>query len=144
MSASPLSIEDLVPQAGSMILLDQVVHWDVNEVICSSNSHRSVENPLRRDDILPAIYGIEYGAQAIAVHGSLTGHDNPGYLAAIKDVQIRASRLDDIPSELRVHARRLLADSGALIYAFSIIRADSGQLLVDGRISIFLTPGETV
>ncbi len=142
MSAPAPRIKDLVPQTGSMVLLDRVERWDENEIVCSSQSHRDQNNPLRREGMLPSIYGIEYGAQAIAVHGALTGHGSPGYLAAIKDVQVGVTRLDDISSDLRVTALRLLADAGALVYGFSIVRTDNGQRLLDGRISIFLTPGE--
>lgn len=142
MSAAAPSIKDLVPQAGSMVLLDQVERWDDTEIVCSSQSHRDRNNPLRRDGMLPSIYGVEYGAQAIAVHGALTGHDRPGYLAAVKNVQIGVTRLDDISSDLRVTAQRLLADAGALVYGFSVVRADNGTRLLGGRISIFLTPGE--
>lgn len=125
-----------------MVLLDQVERWDDTEIVCSSQSHRDRNNPLRRDGMLPSIYGVEYGAQAIAVHGALTGHDRPGYLAAVKNVQIGVTRLDDISSDLRVTAQRLLADAGALVYGFSVVRADNGTRLLGGRISIFLTPGE--
>lgn len=142
MSAPTPMIKDLVPQSGSMVLLDQIERWDEDEIVCLSQSHRDLSNPLRRVGMLPSIYGVEYGAQAIAVHGTLTGHDSPGYLAAVNDVQIAVTRLDDISSDLRVTARRLLADAGALIYGFSVVRADNGQRLLDGRISIFLTPGE--
>lgn len=143
MNATTPNIKDLVPQAGTMVLLDQVEKWDANEVVCTSNSHRAASNPLRRDDMLPAICGVEYGAQAIAVHGALTGHGHPGFLAAIKDVQTVVTRLDDIPSALRVTAQRLFTDANALIYGFSVVRVDNGQLLLNGRISIVLTPGET-
>jgi predicted hotdog family 3-hydroxylacyl-ACP dehydratase len=54
-----------------MCLLDRVVHWDSQRIHCRASSHRSADNPLRSRDQLSAACGIEYAAQAMAVHGAL-------------------------------------------------------------------------
>ena len=64
-------IDALVPQQGAMCLLDEVVSFDDRSVVCRTSSHLAPGNPLRCDGRLPAIAGIEYGAQAMAVHGAL-------------------------------------------------------------------------
>src|SRR6185436_4156135 len=70
-SVSHPPIARLVPQAGAMCLLDEIVSFDERAIVCRASSHRSPGNPLRCDGRLSAFAGIEYGAQAMAVHGAL-------------------------------------------------------------------------
>ncbi|SCC92600.1 putative 3-hydroxylacyl-(Acyl carrier protein) dehydratase-like protein [Thiomonas sp. X19] len=69
-----------IPHQGSMCLLDAVLRWDAQHIVCSATSHRDASNPLRQFDRLGAACGIEYAAQAMAVHGALVAeHDRmPG------------------------------------------------------------------
>ena len=70
-----LTPSQLIPHAGSMCLLEQVVSWDQQGVVCSTQSHKSLANPLRSSDQLSAVHAVEYGAQAVAVHGGLLAHE---------------------------------------------------------------------
>jgi predicted hotdog family 3-hydroxylacyl-ACP dehydratase len=54
-----------------MCLLDEVIGWDAERITCTSSSHRSVDNPLRARGRLGIACGIEYAAQAMAVHAAL-------------------------------------------------------------------------
>ena len=115
----------LIPHAGSMCLLDAVVAWDDDHVVCTSESHRRGDNPLRGDDGLPALHALEYGAQAMAVHGGLlaraSGETNPpGYLAAIRQAQLYVQRLDTLAGPLRVEARRRMVQGGNLMYEIEV------------------------
>ena len=69
-------IASLIPQQGTMCLLDTIEYWDGRRIICTSMQHRSVENPLRSRNALSSLHGIEFAAQAVAAHGGLTatGH----------------------------------------------------------------------
>ena len=68
----PESIADLVPHQGAMCLLEKIVHWDDAHAELTTTTHRSPANPLRNAaGRLRAIHLCEYGAQAMAVHGSL-------------------------------------------------------------------------
>ena len=59
-----------------------------------------------------------------------------GYLGAVKDLMLRASRLDDVQGDLTIHAIRLIGQGSGFIYTF---RVSAGrQELLDGRASIFL------
>ena len=58
----------LIPHQGTMCLLDTVERWDDTSITCTTASHRDATNPLRRDNQLEAICGLEYAAQAMAVH----------------------------------------------------------------------------
>lgn len=128
----------LIPHDGAMCLLDSVRRWDVSTIECTAISHRDENNPLRRDGMLPAVCGVEYGAQAMAVHGGLlAGDDGPrvGYLASVRDVQINVQRLD-LCGELRVRAECLMNNENTQMYEFTL--HDGDELLLSGRAAVFL------
>ena len=131
----------LIPHHGTMCLLDTVERWDDTSLVCTTASHRDATNPLRRDNQLEAICGLEYAAQAMAVHVGLLEQRKGrrlgmGYLGAVKNLTLRATRLDDVKGDLTVQATRLVGEGGSFIYAFRL-SADRQELL-DGRASIFL------
>jgi len=133
----------LIPHAGSMCLLEQVVSWDQQGVVCSTQSHKSLENPLRSNDQLSAIHAVEYGAQAVAVHGGLLAHEKgeaikPGYLAALRQIKLHCSHLDKIESALTVAATQLLSDAGNLMYSFTVTADD--QPVANARVTIIVQP----
>ena len=84
-------IAGMIPHAGTMCLLDGVLDWDQASIRCVSTRHRAEDNPLRRAGHLNAICGIEFAAQAMAVHGRLAGGVNrkptAGFLASLRDVK---------------------------------------------------------
>lgn len=139
MTADLPAIGDLVPHAGAMVLLERVAQWDDESILCLTESHHLADNPLRRGDQLPALAGVEYAAQAVAVHGSLTGHDAAGYLAALRHVRCRVSRLDDVAGPLRVAARCRLVDGRALVYGFEVSGMAGDRVLIEGQLSIMLS-----
>ena len=59
-----------IPHHGAMCLLDAVVDWSETAIFCRAVSHTDPANPLRADGRLGAEAGIEYAAQARAVHGA--------------------------------------------------------------------------
>jgi predicted hotdog family 3-hydroxylacyl-ACP dehydratase len=131
----------LIPHQGTMCLLDTVERWDDTSIMCTTASHRDVTNPLRRDSQLEAICGLEYAAQAMAVHVGLLQQGKErrlavGYLGAVKNLMLQATRLDDVKGDLTVQATRLVGEVGSFIYAFRV--SAERQELLDGRASIFL------
>jgi predicted hotdog family 3-hydroxylacyl-ACP dehydratase len=133
-------ILELIPQQGAMCLLDEVVGWSDAAITCRTRSHLSPDNPLRRNGALAGICGIEYGLQAAALHGAIVtgGPQPPGYLAALRSVEILAAWLD-CPSfgRLEVTAQLELRDMGGLIYRFWL-RSAAGADLLSGRATIVL------
>jgi predicted hotdog family 3-hydroxylacyl-ACP dehydratase len=127
-----------LPHRGAMCLLDGVLEWDDKRVLCRASSHRDAANPLRVAERLPAACGIEYGAQAMAVHGALLqrGPLRPGVLASVRSVQLLADRLDDVAGLLRVSAERLSGEQDHVLYGFSVA-CDAGELL-RGRATVVL------
>ncbi len=144
-------IEQHIPHKGRMCLLDEVLSWDAVRIRCRSATHRSADNPLRLHGRLGAACGIEYAAQAMAVHGALMAASAPlastvatsvrgsigssvGYLASVRNVALRVERLDDLEADLIAAAERVTGDGRTVLYEFSV--TSGRQLLLSGRASI--------
>ena len=114
----------MIPHAGAMHLLDGVLSWDADRIRCSSRTHRDRQNPLRMDGQLSALCGIEYAAQAMAVHGVLVGNvasrPRMGYLASLREVSCSRATLDDLEGDLIVEAERLMGEESHVIYSFEV------------------------
>jgi len=134
----------LIPHAGEMCLLDRVMEWSETEIVCETTRHQSSHNPLRCNQGLSSLAGIEFGGQAMAVHGSLSGlAPEDGqllYLAAARDVQFEIDWLHDIEHPLTVQAERLMSDAKGMIYQFSILALS--RLLVHGRLTVIISTTE--
>src|SRR5713226_3903266 len=127
-----------IPHAGAMCLLHRVDRWDADTIVCSALSHRDADNPLRSQGRLHAVCGVEYAAQAMAVHGSLlyqAAHDKPsvGFLASVRDLRFFVGRLDQIKGALAIKAHKLNSVQGITVYQSEITAA--GQNLLAGRIA---------
>jgi len=124
-----------------MCLLDQVLSHDEERIVCRAVSHRDAANPLRENGALHAVCGVEYAAQAMAIHGALCGGRDvtPGVLAGIRDVYLAAERLDELHEDLIVTATRLVGDRTRLLYEFTI--AAGAREIVRGRATVILDVG---
>lgn len=133
-----------LPHAGRMCLLDRLESFDAESIHCRARSHRDADNPLRSHGRLHAVIGVEYAAQAMALHGSLTaGHDAPpamGYLASVRDLQLDIEDLAAVHDELDIRARRLSGDAGGFIYEFDIHAGE--RRLLAGRVTARLVAPE--
>ena len=144
-------IEQLLPHRGSMSLLDQMLSWDEQSIVCSTGSHRLPEHPLRDAHGLGSANAIEYAAQAMALHAALLGASvvrsdairsdavklrvpPHGVLASVRSVRMRVARLDDIAADLTVTARLQSGDAQTAIYEFAL-HAQAREL-VSGRASV--------
>jgi predicted hotdog family 3-hydroxylacyl-ACP dehydratase len=129
-----------IPHQGSMCLLDVVREWSGEAITCTASSHTDPANPLRADGRLGAANGIEYAAQAMAIHGALLagndGQPRQGYLTSVRGVTLHAARLDDLAGELIVRAERLSGDANNILYQFSVSHAD--RCLLAGRAAVVL------
>jgi predicted hotdog family 3-hydroxylacyl-ACP dehydratase len=124
-----------------MCLLDSVQHWSEQEISCIAHSHRAADNPLRAHGRLGIACGIEYAAQAMAVHGALLApaeSEAPkvGYLVSVRGVRMAVNRLDDITEALEVKANCLMASESNMLYAFTL--SVGNQLLLEGRAAVVL------
>ncbi len=133
-----------IPHQGNMCLLDRVEAWDSQRIQCRADSHRDIDNPLRAHGRLGAACGIEYAAQAMAVHGALlaptdTARARVGYLISLRRTRLHVPRLDDVAPDLLVDASRLSHAGNNILYQFTISAA--GRLLLDGRAAVVLDAG---
>jgi predicted hotdog family 3-hydroxylacyl-ACP dehydratase len=131
-------IARLIPHSGAMCLLDGVLSWDDARICCVSGGHRSPDHPLRRNGQLGILCGVEYAAQAMAVHGALASGSPSlsGYLASVRTVRCHADRLDLMPGDLHVEAERLHGEAGRAIYRFNLAHDD--RVLLEGRTAVVL------
>ena len=134
-------IASRIPHQGSMCLLDGVESWDEENIQCRATSHRAEDNPLRAHGQLGAACGIEYAAQAMAVHGALlapadSAAPRAGFLVSVRGVQVAVARLDDIPQDLAVQASRIMSNENNILYQFSVSAA--GRLLLEGRAAVVI------
>lgn len=132
-----------IPHQGSMCLLDAVREWSGEAITCTASSHTDPANPLRADGRLGAANGIEYAAQAMAIHGALLagegsegGQPRQGYLTSVRSVSLHVARLDDLAGPLDIRAERLSGDGNNILYQFSVGHA--GHCLLEGRAAVVL------
>ena len=129
-----------IPHKGNMCLLDRVETWNETAIVCRARSHLVADNPLREAGSLGIVNGIEYAAQAMAVHGALLAGDDlapsVGFLTSVRNVRWHRQRLDDVDVELTVRAERLSGNELNILYEFSLHYAD--LLLLSGRASVML------
>jgi predicted hotdog family 3-hydroxylacyl-ACP dehydratase len=145
-------IEARIPHQGRMCLLDEVLSWDAHHIRCSTGTHRALDNPLRSHDRLGIASGIEYAAQAMALHGALHGAPataalganvaaptRVGLLAGVRDVRLHVLRLDDIEADLLCEVTHLAGDNFTALYEFRL--RDKDKSLLAGRASVVLDAG---
>lgn len=132
-------ILSLIPHQGAMCLWDEVVAWNADSIRLRTQSHRDPAHPLRARDRLRAVHLCEYGAQAMAVHGGLLAREaggaaKPGLLVALRGIELRVARIDDLPGALECEAQALARGEGSQQYAFRIFHA--GEIVAEGRAAV--------
>lgn len=128
-----------IPHQGDMCLLEGVLSVDEQRIVCLAVSHQAASNPLRHAGRLGVAVGIEYAAQAMAVHGAILSHGAPGrsgYLTSVREANWCVSRIDDLSEPLEVHAERLSGTDNNVLYAFSL--HGGGRELMSGRATVIL------
>jgi predicted hotdog family 3-hydroxylacyl-ACP dehydratase len=141
------AIAQRIPHQGRMCLLDSVLDWNQNSICCQSLSHLAPDHPLRANGGLGAACGVEYAAQAMAVHGALVAQESAGdgasgarpragYLASMRSVVLHVERLDTADAPLLVKAERISGDENTVLYSFTIHA--NGQILLSGRAAVVL------
>jgi predicted hotdog family 3-hydroxylacyl-ACP dehydratase len=133
----------LIPHSGPMRLLDAVLSWDEAGICCSATSHLAASNPLRDQGFLANAHALEYAAQAIAAHNSLSNGRKPlarVFIGAFRDVEMIDGALDHVPdAPLTIKAELDAAGPGGWSYLFDVA-ADS-TLIARGK-ALVVVPGE--
>ena len=152
MLSAPLTLDHdaiarRVPHQHRMCLLDAVIAWDNNAIACETHSHTAADHPLRAHGRLGAACGIEYAAQAMAVHGALVAEHlaaddsvavapRSGYLASVRSVDLHVDRLDTFAEPLAVTAERITGDDNTVLYSFAVSAGE--KVLLNGRAVVVL------
>ena len=136
-------IARLIPHQGDMCLLAGIRQYDKQSITCIAVSHRLVTNPLRENGVLHAICGVEYAAQAMAIHGTIIfgQSDKPprgGRLAGVRSLDLKVHRLDDIKANLEINAKQIMGDDNSMVYEFTMSAA--GRSLLQGKATVILMP----
>jgi len=139
-----LVVDTLLPHAGRMRLIDRIVSYDEQRIVCESESHRAAEHPLAEGGALSIVAGLEYGAQAMAIHGGLLAamaqphrtRARQGFLVAASDLNWFVERLDVCASPLIIEAVNELRSEQHVAYRFEIRTTD--MTLLKGRASVLL------
>jgi predicted hotdog family 3-hydroxylacyl-ACP dehydratase len=149
-------IERNIPHHGRMCLLDEVMEWNTQHIRCRSGTHRLPDHPLRSQGRLGVACGIEYAAQAMAVHGALAGgalahngrgggaragtagkgRSEVGFLAGLREVRLHVLWLDDIEADLICEALLVAGDHGSALYEFALWSEAQPQRLLNGRAAV--------
>lgn len=138
-----------IPHQGDMCLLDHVESWDEERMRAIAVSHLANDNPLRAHARLGAANGIEYAAQAMAVHTALlmTAKRNEGqaierpaagFLASVRNTTLHATRLDDIAEDLQIDVTLTHSEPNCILYQFAVCGKTSQKRLIDGRATVIL------
>lgn len=141
MGERAIDIDALTPHAGAMRLIDRVIRHDETCIVCEADSHRAADHPLRRAGGVPIICALEYGAQAMAIHGALLAKmgakPRVGYLVAAHELHWHGSTLDAFAAPLTVAATRLFGSDNQVAYEFTVSAA--GTAVLRGRASVVLS-----
>ncbi len=89
------ALRSLIPHRPPMILIDELVHWDAHEVVCSVTLRDDA--PFVADGRAPALVSIEYFAQAVAAfYGYLSRNSRQftmGMLLGTRELELRTDYL---------------------------------------------------
>lgn len=144
MLISQTEIRALIPHAGDMCLLAGVTRWDSTQITCVAKTHRNSGNPLARNGRVGVLCGVEFAAQAMAVHGGLTGlvgqRPRAGLLVSVRDVVAKVEYLSDFSEELRIEAEQLMAEKSSVCYSFTLHAGETE--LLRGRATVVLDAGQ--
>lgn len=141
-SAGSVDLRRLVPHTGAMLLLSDVLRHDAEETACGVEI---AEQLLFReaDGSVPAWIGLEYMAQCIAVHASLSvASEEPppiGFLVSVRGLRFHCSRFEPA-QRLEAVARRIGVSGGLSSFACLLRDGATGALLAEGRVGCFVPP----
>jgi predicted hotdog family 3-hydroxylacyl-ACP dehydratase len=133
-----IAIGELLPHRGTARMIDRVVSLDDTQIVVATSSHRAPSNPLLFEGRLASVHLVEYGAQAMALHGALRaiaagGIPKNALLVAVRDFSASRSHVEDLAGELEIRARELISTAAGWQYLFEV-RHD-GSLIASGRVA---------
>jgi len=137
-------IAEVVPHRPPMLLLDRVLAYDGERVICEvvlEPDSPFVEKTERGAEV-PAVVGIEYMAQTIAAGAGLSARDKGeparvGFLLGCRDLAIAVDSFR-VGDRLTIEARRTWGENELGSFACKVRRGD--DVLVEGALTVYQGP----
>lgn len=143
-------LADLLPHKPPMILLDSIHRFDAQTIQCGSQSHLNPHNPLRQKDRLSVFAGVEYAAQAMALHARLTAaaekdfaRPRRGFLAVANKLHAYVRDLDECRTPLLIEVTRINGDKNSSQYVFVITAETENRTLLEGQLIAVMAEPET-
>ena len=141
MTTSYPPIVELVPHRPPMLLLDRVLSYDGECVVCETVlEHHS---PFAAQGEVPALVGIEYMAQAIAAGAGLSAIENgnaagrTGFLLGCRNLMIAVDSFQ-VGDRLTIEARRTWGENQIGSFACKVQRG--AEVLVEGALTVYQGP----
>ena len=141
MSAAFPPVAELLPHAGEMVFLTDVLEHTETGTVCSVEVGAGPF--IEPDGRVGAWIGIEYMAQCIAAHGILTALDSDeppriGMLLGSRRIRLHSGHFET-GQRLIVRAKPTWGQrSGLVAFECSLECATTGALLAEGRLNCFL------
>lgn len=141
-SANELPVRELIPHAGPMVFVDELIAGSRERTLCGLRVERLslFRDP---DGSLPGWAGIEPMAQCIAAHGGLEarrrgGEPRVGFLLGCRRLELRATRL--APGvDYAVSARQVWGgEEGLVSFDCELFERRGGGRLLAGRLNAYL------
>lgn len=128
-----------LPHSGRMCLLEAALACDATAITCTASNHHDIDHPLRRDGRLPITAGIEYAAQAMALHATLTRQvvaapNTRAMLVQLANISWTRDSFDECAGPLLIQAQQISALGNAANYHFSV--SNDGAHLIEGNILV--------
>jgi predicted hotdog family 3-hydroxylacyl-ACP dehydratase len=122
------------------VLLSSVLEHDDDATTCAITVGEAFPFPLAQGRV-PALVGLEYMAQCIAVHGALHARAEKeaapiGLLLGARDVDVRTEGFWPGQS-LEVTARRVWGEHRFFIFDCSLRDSSTRALLMEGNLQVF-------
>jgi predicted hotdog family 3-hydroxylacyl-ACP dehydratase len=133
-----IDIGELLPHRGHARLIERVVTWNETDIEVRTATHRSLDNPLRHEGRLAGVHLIEYGAQAMALHGALRsvaggGQPKSALLVSVRHFATRRDYIDALGGELAITAQVQLVTETSWQYSFEVTH--DREVIASGRVA---------
>ena len=127
MNVDLAQLYERLPHAGEMRLVQEIVTWSDDSVVCRAWNHRDPAHPLRTQSGLRTICVIEYAAQAAALHAVLLADDSGpdgsqsrALLALVNGLELETGYLHDCEDDLIIEGGVDYRSGDAVIYRFEV------------------------
>ena len=138
--ASPVAARDILPHAGRMVLVRNVVRHDAQGTVCDIEISRS--SMFLEGDGVPAWVGLEYMAQTVGAHGGMIARSQGepiriGFLLGARRVDVFTQSFP-LGQTLHVSVHPVWGEGELFAFDCTVRNARDSRTLVAARLNVFL------